>query len=104
MNRPPVQPRISVKPGMSCLQVRVQTRSSRNEIAGLHGEGIRVRLTAPPLQDRANRQLQKLLAQILGLSKDRVLILSGHHSRTKMVGIRGLNDSELLERITPYLV
>jgi len=92
------------KDGRICLRVRIQPRASRNEIVGPHGNALKIRLSAPPLDNRANRLLQEFLAEILSVGKDRITILSGVRSRTKTVGILGVSASELLNRLAQYLV
>lgn len=70
--------------------VRVQPRASRDEIAGEHDGGLRIRLTAPPVDDRANEALRKLLAARLNVPLAAVRIASGERSRTKRVEISGV--------------
>jgi len=69
--------------------VRVQLRASRDEIVGEHQDGLKIRLTAPPVDDRANEALRKLLAARLKVPLAAVRIASGERSRTKRVEIRG---------------
>ena len=70
--------------------VRVQPRASRDEIVGEHQEGLKIRLTAPPVDDRANEALRKLLASRLKVPLSAVRIVSGEHSRTKRVEVQGV--------------
>lgn len=70
--------------------VRVQPRASRDEIVGEHDGGLRIRLTAPPVDDRANEALRKLLATRLNVPLAAVRIASGERSRTKRVEISGV--------------
>jgi len=95
---------VFTKSGVNCLRVRIQPRACRNEIAGTHGNALKIRLTAPPIEDRANRQLLDFLSELLDLRKDQVSILTGLHSRTKTVGILQLTESEIVDRIAQYLV
>jgi hypothetical protein len=69
--------------------VRVQPRASRDEIVGEHQEALKIRLTAPPVDDRANEALCRLLASRLKVPLAAVRIVSGERSRTKRVEIRG---------------
>ena len=69
--------------------VRVQPRASRDEIVGEWQGGLKIRLTAPPVDDRANAALRRLLAARLKLPLSAVRIAAGEHSRTKRVEIRG---------------
>lgn len=87
-----------------CFRVLVQPRASRLEIAGIQGEALKIRLTAPPVEDQANRQLIPFLADSLGIPKHRVSILSGRRNRTKTVAVSGLTVAELERRIAQHLV
>ena len=90
--------------GKPCFRVRVQPRSSQESIVGSWNQALKVRLTAPPLENRANRQLIELLADSLAVPRTSIKILSGHRSRLKTVQILALSRKELESRITPYLV
>jgi len=81
--------KITVKGDAVSFTVHVQPRASRDEITGEYREGLNIRLTAPPADDRANEALRELLASRLKLSFAAVRIVSGEHSRTKRVEIRG---------------
>lgn len=69
------------------LRIQVQPRASRDELAGLHGDRLKVRLTAPPVDGRANAALQALLAETFGVPKYRVILLTGESGRSKRVRI-----------------
>jgi uncharacterized protein (TIGR00251 family) len=79
-----------VKDGTVSFAVRVQPRASRDEIAGEYQDGLKIRLTAPPVDDRANEALRKLLALRLKVPLAAVRIASGERSRTKRVEIHGV--------------
>ena len=76
--------------------VHVQPRASRNEICGIQGNELKLRLTAPPVDDAANRLCIEFLAGELKLAKSRVTILSGAKSRHKTVKVSGINGETLL--------
>jgi uncharacterized protein (TIGR00251 family) len=78
------------KDGVVSFAVRVQPRASRDEIAGGWQQGLKIRLTAPPVDDRANRALRRFLAACLKVPVAAVRIASGEHSRTKRVEVRGI--------------
>ena len=73
------------------FQVRVLPRGRRDEVVGLHGDALKVRLTAPPVGGKANRALRKFLAERLSVSPSAVEILTGHTSRQKRVRVRGVS-------------
>lgn len=87
--------KISESDGAVSFMVRVQPRASRDEIAGEWQDGMKIRLTAPPVDDRANEALRQLLAGRLKVSLAAVRIASGEHSRTKRVEIRGVSTGEI---------
>jgi len=80
------------------FSVRLQPRSSRNEIVGLQGVSLKVRVTAPPVEGMANQALIDFLSQSLKTSRRNVCIVSGHSSRTKMIEVRGV-DLESVQRL-----
>jgi uncharacterized protein (TIGR00251 family) len=81
---------ITEKDGTVSFAVRVQPRASRDEIVGEYQDGLKIRLTAPPVDDRANEALRKLLAARLKVPLAAVRIASGERSRTKRVEIYGV--------------
>ena len=82
------------------LPVRVQPRASKDEIAGVMGGALKVRLRAPALEDRANEALCEFLAELLKTPKAAVRILSGHHTRSKRVEVRGVTLQQVLGLVT----
>jgi uncharacterized protein (TIGR00251 family) len=67
------------------FKVLVQPRSSKNMLAGLHDDALKVKLTAPPVNNAANRMSIKFLAKALGVPQSSLEIVSGHTSRNKQV-------------------
>lgn len=78
--------------------VRVIPRSSRNQIAGVQGDALRVKLTAPPVEGAANEALIGFLAERLGVRKSAVSIISGERNRSKTVRVDGVTR-EGVERV-----
>jgi len=74
------------------VNVLVQPRASRNQVAGLHGEALKLRLTAPPVEGAANKMCLAFLADLLGVPKSSLEIVAGHSSRSKQVLIRSTVD------------
>jgi uncharacterized protein (TIGR00251 family) len=81
---------IAEKDGTVSFVVRVQPRASRDEIVGEYQDGLKIRLTAPPVDDRANEALRRLLASCLKVPLAAVRIASGERSRTKRVEVQGV--------------
>lgn len=81
------------------FSVRLQPRASKNEIAGLQGVALKVRVTAPPVDGLANEAMVELLSKALETSRRNVCIVSGHASRTKVIEISGV-DLEAVQRLS----
>lgn len=81
--------------------MRVHPNATRNELAGFSGGVLRVKVAAPPVKGKANKELIAFLAQKLGLSKGDLTILKGHTSRNKVISIAGLTREELNLRLSP---
>lgn len=69
------------------LSVRVQPGASRTEIVGEYGDQLRVRLSAPPVDGKANAALERFLAAELGVPRAAVDVVRGHTSRSKTVRV-----------------
>jgi len=82
-----------------CVHILLQPRAGRNEICGLVGSELKVRVTSPPVDDRANAQLVEFMAETAGLPRRDVTILKGHKSRRKTVGFKGVTPEELARRL-----
>ena len=81
------------------LHVRVTPGSSKNEVAG-HTSGVwKVRLTAPPVEGRANRALTEYLADRLDINRSQVKLLKGDSSRNKVLAVYGLSKDEMWGRL-----
>ena len=74
------------------LSLYVQPRSSRNELAGLHDDALKLRLTTPPVDGKANMAVISFLAKLLKIPKSAILIRSGHQSRSKKLLMTGLDE------------
>ena len=85
--------------GSVTFAVRVVPRASRNEIVGVHGDALKIRLTAPPVEGRANEALTTFLARRLDVRKSQVEIVAGATSRRKMIRVIGLLAPEVEERL-----
>ena len=76
--------------------VRVQPRASRSEIVGVHGDAMKIRLSAPPVDGAANEALVELIADALGVGRRAVRIVSGESSRSKVVEVEGVTAAAVL--------
>ena len=69
------------------LHLRIQPRAAKDEIAGPHGDVLKVRLTASPVDGKANEQLRSFLGDLCGVAKSQVTVISGETGREKRVRI-----------------
>ena len=83
--------------GGVAFAVRMTPRASGNAIEGEHAGALKVRLTAPPVEDRANEALRCLLAERLNVPASAVRIVAGEKSRTKRVAVAGVSKAQVLE-------
>jgi uncharacterized protein len=81
------------------LQVRVQPRARRDEIAGEREGRLLVRVTAPPVEGKANEAVRRLLAKRLGVAPGRVAVGRGQAGRDKLIEVSGIDDDELVRRL-----
>ncbi|MCL5109808.1 MAG: DUF167 domain-containing protein [Chloroflexi bacterium] len=84
---------------MARLAVRVQPRAKANDIVGWEGGVLKVRLTAPPVEGKANKALVELLADKLRISKSAVTLVSGHGARNKVLEIEQMAEAEVFQRL-----
>lgn len=82
------------------LKVQVQTRASRDEVVGPHGDSLKIRITAAPVAGAANKHLFKFLAKKLRVARSQMGIASGATSRTKSIAIEGISAEEVRQRLT----
>ena len=81
------------------VKVRVQPGASRNQVVGYQQDVLRLRVTAPPQNGKANAAIVSLLAETLGVPKRRVRIVRGLTSRDKLVVVDSLSADELQLRL-----
>lgn len=82
---------IKEKNGCLFISMHVQPRASKNEIVGIQGDSLKVRLTSPPVEGAANSLLIEFIAKGLGVSRSKVEILAGEKSRHKTLKIEGVS-------------
>lgn len=82
------------------LTLHIQPRASRTEVVGPHGDAIKVRLAAPPVDGAANDALVRFVAERLGVPRRAVRLVAGAGGRRKVVEIHGLAAAEARRRLT----
>ncbi len=81
------------------IRIKLLPKSSRNQVVGREGDHFKVKVTAPPVEGRANKALIELLAKKLGVSKSHIEIISGKSSRLKSIRIDGLSIEEITRKV-----
>jgi uncharacterized protein (TIGR00251 family) len=83
------------------IEVYIQPRASKTELAGMHGGVIKIRIAAPPVENAANLALIDFIAQHLGIAKRSVRVVSGGASRRKVLEIDGVSAELVAARLGP---
>jgi len=86
--------------GSVMLTLHIQPGAKKTEIVGLHGEALKIRLAAPPVDGKANSALIAYLAKVCGVSRSDVVLVSGESARAKRVRIVGVAEA-VLEALVP---
>ncbi|HWX39653.1 MAG TPA: DUF167 domain-containing protein [Blastocatellia bacterium] len=81
---------ISERDGAVTFEIKVQPRASRTALAGQHAGAIRLTVAAPPVEGKANEECRRFLAELLGVRRSAIEIVSGASSRTKVIRVRGI--------------
>ena len=81
------------------LRVRVTPAAGRDGLLGWQGDLLRLSVTAPAERGRANEAALRLLADALGLPRQRLRIVRGHTSRQKVIAVEGLDEAEVRARL-----
>jgi uncharacterized protein (TIGR00251 family) len=92
---------LSEADGATLVRVRLQPRASRDGIAGERAGTLVVRVTAPPVDGRANDALCRLLAKAAGVAQSRVKVVRGASARDKVVRVEGAAALDLRGRLLP---
>ncbi len=85
------------------VSVRAQPRAKRAAMVGVRGDALKLSVTAPPEDGRANQALVELLSETLGVARNQIELLRGAMSRDKLFLIRGVTRAELAVRLERIL-
>jgi len=91
---------VSEKADGCILKCWIQPRSSRNAVVGIHGDAIKIALTAPPVDGKANKELLKFLAKYFKLSKSSIQIVAGDSSRSKTILIVDIKKDVIIKKLS----
>ena len=83
------------------ISIVLQPRAKRNEIVGIHGDALKIRITSPPVDGKANTQLCQYLAKLCDVSQAHIEILSGETNRQKRLCIQ-LNNKVIPAAFSPF--
>ncbi len=92
---------MSISGNEAKISLRVYPNASRNEVVGFTKGVLRVKVSAPPIKGKANRELITFLSRLLIVDKGSVNIIKGHTTRNKVVVIDGLSREEVMGRLLP---
>jgi uncharacterized protein (TIGR00251 family) len=92
--------RVTESNGRVRFAVHVQPRAAKTEIAGIHGDALKIRLNAPPVDGAANEALVKFLADTFAVARRDVRIVAGETSRSKIVEVEGITERAVREAAT----
>ncbi len=82
------------------ISLRVYPGAPRSEVVGFTDGTWRVKVAAPPVKGKANRELIAFLSRQLGVSKGALTITNGHTSRNKVIAVAGLSTEDVAQRLT----
>ena len=98
---PALPPWLHPKEDGFLLDVVVSPRSSRTRIVGVHDDRLKIQLTAPPVDGKANAALVRFLAETLDVARAQIEIVGGASARRKTVRVLGATAQRALLRLTP---
>ena len=101
---------VEKKPDGLLINIYVQPKSAKNQIAGIHNNALKIRITAPPADNKANRMCIKFIAKQLRLPQSHIELVAGSTSRSKQIFIaytdqepRNKQEKGLLEKLSALL-
>lgn len=87
------------KDGLFCIWVHVQPRASKSGIVGIHDGCLKLAITSPPVDNKANHAVISYLAEFFHVARNRIRLDSGEKSRRKLLCIKGVEKAEIQERL-----
>ncbi|HLG15650.1 MAG TPA: DUF167 domain-containing protein [Blastocatellia bacterium] len=87
------------KNGAVTFKLRVQPRASRTELAGEYGDALKLRITAPPVEGKANAECRRFLAKLLDVPASAVEIVAGASSKDKVIRVHNMDASRVREAL-----
>ena len=90
-------------PAGATFQVKVHPRARKNAITGVVGDALKISLTTPPVEGRANEACIAFLAKFLNVPRSSVTIAAGESSRQKLIRIAGVRAAQVAEKLCAVL-
>jgi uncharacterized protein (TIGR00251 family) len=90
-------------PAGATFRVKVQPRARKNALIGEIGDALKVALTAPPVEGRANEACIAFFAELLNVPRSSITIAAGETSRNKLIRVRGLSAAQVEARLQGVL-
>jgi len=90
-------------PSGATFQIKVQPRARRNAIAGEVGDALKVALTAPPVDGRANDACVSFFAELLNVPRSSITIAAGETRRNKLIRVSGVSAAQIEARLRPIV-
>jgi len=84
------------------IKVHIQPRSSKEQIIGLHNGRLKIKISAPPVDGKANQNLIEFIAKALGVSKSKIEIVKGRTSKLKTLKISGIDQKSFSWLLNKY--
>jgi uncharacterized protein (TIGR00251 family) len=85
------------------IRIYVQPRAKRSEVSGVHDGALKIKVTAPPVEDAANRAVMEFMASLLHIPKSKLRILSGSRSRQKTLLAEGVSSDTFRKCLGKFL-
>ncbi len=91
---------MSISDRAARISVRVHPNAARNAVVGFTGEVWQIRVSAPSVKGKANKELIAFLSRRLGVGKSRIGIIRGHTTKNKVIAIDDLSREEIMKRLS----
>lgn len=85
------------------VRVRIQPRSSKNAVAGIMGDCLKINLTSPPVDGAANAACTTFIANLFNVAKSSVSIITGQKNRLKIIKVTGINKESFFAILSHYI-
>ena len=83
------------------ISLKISPNAARNEIIGFKEGILQVKVAAPPVKGKANTELIAFLSKTLDVGKSSLSLIKGHTSRNKVIAIQGMNQNDIITRLSP---